>query len=76
MHLLRALCVLCVSAVLPGFRLFADPGVVRALPVEEFFRLEPEGDLLLGGLDGVGAVADVAADVLGEEEGLVNMFLW
>lgn len=46
------------------------------LPGLELLGLEPEGDLLLGGLDGVGAVADVAADVLGEEEGLVNMFLW
>ena len=39
------------------------------LPGLELLGLEPEGDLLLGGLDGVGAVADVAADVLGEEEG-------
>ena len=34
------------------------------LPGLELLGLEPEGDLLLGGLDGVGAVADVAADVL------------
>ena len=53
-----------------------DPVVGGLLPGLELLGLEPEGDLLLGGLDGVGAVADVAADVLGEEEGLVNMFLW
>ena len=29
--------------------------------------LEPEGNFLLGGLDAVGAVADVAADVLDTE---------
>jgi hypothetical protein len=34
------------------------------LPALELLRLEPESDLLLGRLDGVGAVADVAADVL------------
>lgn len=44
------------------------------LPGLELLGLEPEGDLLLGGLDGVGAVADVAADVLLEEDLLVNMF--
>ena len=53
-----------------------DPVVGGLLPALELLGLEPKGDLLLGGLDGVGAVADVAADVLGEEEGLVNMFLW
>jgi hypothetical protein len=44
------------------------------LPALELLRLEPESDLLLGRLDGVGAVADVAADVLLEEDLLVNMF--
>jgi proteasome assembly chaperone (PAC2) family protein len=38
------------------------------LPGLELLGLEPEGDLLLGGLDGVGAVADVAADVLVREK--------
>jgi hypothetical protein len=41
-----------------------DPVVGGLLPALELLGLEPEGDLLLGGLDGVGAVADVAADVL------------
>ena len=42
------------------------------LPGLELLGLEPEGDLLLGGLDGVGAVADVAADVLKKKGGLAN----
>lgn len=46
-----------------------DPVVLGLLPALELLRLEPEGDLLLGGLDGVRAVADVAADVLWEESG-------
>ena len=36
------------------------------LPLEDLGGSEPEADLLLGGLDGVGAVADVAANVDGE----------
>lgn len=38
------------------------------LPGLELLRLEPESNLLLGGVDGVGAVADVAADVLLREK--------
>ena len=41
-----------------------DPLVVGLLPAVDLALVEPEGDLLLGGLDGVGAVADIAADVL------------
>jgi hypothetical protein len=33
-------------------------------PADGLILLEPEGNLLLGVLDGVGAVADVAADIL------------
>jgi hypothetical protein len=44
--------------------LLVDPVVGGLLPALELLRLEPESDLLLGRLDGVGAVADVAADVL------------
>jgi hypothetical protein len=51
-----------------------DPVVGGLLPALELLGLEPEGDLLLGGLDGVGAVADVAADVLVREEKLVELF--
>lgn len=32
--------------------------------VDELLLLEPESNLLLGGLDGVRAVADVASDIL------------
>lgn len=39
--------------------------MLSALPALDLTLLEPEGDLLLAVLDGVGAVADVAADVEG-----------
>ena len=42
-----------------------DPVELRRLPADELTLLEPEGNLLLGVLDAVGAVADVAADVDG-----------
>lgn len=38
--------------------------MLAELPRLDLAVLEPEGDFLLGVLDGVGAVADVAADVL------------
>jgi hypothetical protein len=41
-----------------------DPVVRGLLPGLHLLGLEPESDLLLGSLNGVGAVADVAADVL------------
>ena len=47
-------------------RLLVDPVVLGELPGVELVLLEPEGNLLLGVLDGVGTVADVAADVNGE----------
>lgn len=43
-----------------------DPVELGRLPADELTLLEPEGNLLLGVLDAVGAVADVAADVDGE----------
>ena len=46
--------------------LLVDPGGLGRGPLEDLLRLEPERDLLLGVLDAVGAVADVAADVDGE----------
>ena len=39
------------------------PGNVGRLPADELLGLEPERDLLLRRVDGVGAVADVAADL-------------
>lgn len=46
--------------------LLVDPVELGRLPLDEVTLAEPESDLLLGVLDGVGAVADVAADVDGE----------
>ena len=47
-------------------RLLVDPVELGLLVADDITLLEPEGDLLLGVLDRVGAVADVAADVDGE----------
>jgi len=44
--------------------LLVDPVVLGELPGVELLWLEPESNLLLGAIDAVGAVADVAADVL------------
>lgn len=46
--------------------LLVDPVELGALPGDELLLLEPESNLLLGVLDAVGAVADVAADIDGE----------
>lgn len=45
--------------------LLVDPVELRALVADNLRVLEPESNLLLGVLDGVGTVADVAADVDG-----------
>ena len=48
--------------------LLVDPVDGGRLPADELLGLEPERDLLLRRVDGVGAVADVAADLkLGRE---------
>jgi hypothetical protein len=44
--------------------LLVDPVELALLVADNLTLLEPESDLLLGVLDAVGAVADVAADVL------------
>jgi hypothetical protein len=44
--------------------LLVDPVESSLLPALELLLLEPQVDLLLGVLDAVGTVADVAADVL------------
>lgn len=46
-------------------RLLVDPVELGGLVGDDIAILEPEGNLLLGVLDGVRAVADVAADVDG-----------
>ena len=42
---------------------FVDPADSGGGPGHELHGLEPEVDLLLGGVDGVGSMADVAADL-------------
>jgi hypothetical protein len=49
-----------------ALRLLVDPIELGGLPGLHLAVLEPESDFLLGILDAVAAVADVAADVLGE----------
>lgn len=44
--------------------LLVNPSGLGGLPLEDLGGGEPEGNLLLGVLDGVGTVADVAADIL------------
>lgn len=46
--------------------LLIDPVELGLLVADNITLLEPESNLLLGVLDGVGAVADVAADIDGE----------
>src|SRR6478735_3668979 len=46
--------------------LLVDPAELGGLPGDNLTLLEPESNLLLGVLDGVGTVADVAADVDGK----------
>ena len=46
-----------------GRHLLVDPSLADLGPVVELLRSEPEGNLLLGALDGVRAVADVAANL-------------
>lgn len=46
--------------------LFVDPLGLGALPADNVTLLEPQSNLLLGVLDAVGAVADVAASNEGE----------
>jgi hypothetical protein len=50
--------------------------VLNRLPLKDFTLLEPESDLLLGILDAVGAVADIAADVDGVITIKVSVSLW
>lgn len=56
----------CIYRLERRLRLLVDPVVLGGLPAGDLVLLEPESDLLLGVLDRVGTVADVAADVNGE----------
>lgn len=49
------------------YLLLVDPGVLGRLPADDIAILEPESNLLLGVLDAVGSVADVASG----DEGVV-----
>lgn len=46
--------------------LLVDPVELGSLVADDLALLEPESNLLLGVLDGVGTVADVSADIDGE----------
>jgi hypothetical protein len=61
-----AVCQQSIYKLARDLRLLVDPVVLGGLPAVELVLLEPESDLLLGVLDGVGTVADVATDVNGE----------
>lgn len=51
--------------LIESLSLFVDPVEGSSLVADNLAILEPESDLLLGVLDGVGTVADVAADIDG-----------
>ena len=55
-------CKLCSCSGLGSYSL-VDPALLGGLVHGELLGLEPEGDLVVGRLDGVGAVTDVAADL-------------
>jgi hypothetical protein len=44
--------------------LLVDPAVDGTLVAQDFAVFEPQGNLLLGALDRVAAVADIATDIL------------
>jgi hypothetical protein len=45
--------------------LLVDPRLLGASPGDDLLWLEPKLNLMLGRVDGIGAVADVAADING-----------
>ena len=46
-----------------GLELLVDPVLLARLVATELLGLEPQGDLLVGGLHSVGSVADVTANL-------------
>jgi hypothetical protein len=57
-------CLLSKVYFVPTELLLVDPVVLSLLPAIELLLLEPQVNLLLRGLDTVGAMADVAANIL------------
>jgi hypothetical protein len=57
-------CLLSKVYFVPTELLLVDPVVLSLLPAVDLLLLEPQVNLLLGGLDSIGAVADIAADIL------------
>ena len=47
--------------------LLVHPGVADGSPVTELLRSEPQGNLLLGRLDGVRSMADITANLKKEK---------
>lgn len=58
--------LLCLPIWIWSLSLLVDPVELGSLVADGLTLLEPESNLLLGVLDGVGAVADVSADIDGE----------
>lgn len=54
----------CALVLRTRHLLLVDPVVGGLLPGVDLALVEPKSDLLLGRLNSVGAVADVAADIL------------
>lgn len=50
-----------ITSSYDGPSLLVDPGLLGRVPLDEVLVLEPQSNLLVGALDAVGAVADVAA---------------
>lgn len=64
LHVLLFAAALCVRDGRSMHLLLVDPVVLSGLPALDLTLLEPQSNLLLGRLDSVRAVADIAADVL------------
>lgn len=55
---------MCVSVNFSAFSfLFINPVTLARFPGDQFLLAEPQGDFLVGRLDGIGSVADVATNL-------------
>ncbi len=52
-----------IKTILKENLILVDPANSGGCPLDQLLGLEPEVDLLLGGVNSVGAVTDVAADL-------------